>query len=490
MKRLFALLVLLSTIYFSGYSQGLNANLAFARFYNPSMGPYVETYLSVETKGLKLIPNEEGQYRAKVNVLLLLKQNDSIVDFSKTQLQSPVIEDTNYVDFNFIDQQRFFIPNGIYDWEIEMSDANTDKAAITSKGKITLNFATRDSVQISDIEFLNSYKKSMSLKVNTKNGLDMVPHVSTFFKAEINPMIFYAELYNLEKVLGKDGDFLVNTYISETNKTEPIADLFVRQRMKAKEVNALINKFELADLPSGNYLLHIEVRNKQNELLKASKAFFQLSNSNISFNEAILANIESNSYFNKMSEDTLTNNIKSLLPIANPNERVFIVRALKKASIEQKQKFFSYFWTQRNQLHPIQAWMKYEVELKKVDNSFGNKYTQGYDTDRGRVYLKYGPPNTIVDREFDASSSRQDGGSVPYQIWHYYNIGSQGNCKFVFYNPNLVHNGHKLLHSNVIGELNNPHWQSYLSRGQLNSIDTPTHDVYEGGSGEYYNNPF
>ncbi len=489
MKRLFTLLLLLFTGYFSAYSQGLNANLAFARFYNPEMGPYVETYLAVETQGLKLMPNADGKYFAKVNVLLLLKQNDSIVDFSKTQLQSPVIEDTNHINFNFIDQQRFFIPNGTYELEIEMSDANTDKPAVTSTGQLTLNFAATDSVQMSDIEFLNSYEPSMSLKVNTKNGLDMVPHVSTFFKAETNPMMFYVELYNLQKVLGQDGDFLVNAFVSDLKNTKPVADLFVRQRMKAKEVNALINKFELSDLPSGNYLLNVEVRNKQNELLKASKAFFQVSNSNISFNEAVLADIESNSYFNKMSEDTLTRNIKSLLPIANSNERVFIVRALKKAELAQKQKFFSYFWTQRDQLHPIQAWLKYELELKKVDASFGNKYTPGFDTDRGRVYLKYGPPNTIVDREFDASSSKGNG-SVPYQIWHYYNIGSQGNCKFVFYNPNLVHNGYKLLHSNVIGEINNPHWQNYLIRKQLNGIDAPQHDVYEGGTGEYYNNPF
>ncbi len=490
MKQFFSLLVLIVVTCFSAYSQGVNANLTFARFYNPELGPYIETYLSVETKGLKLMPNKESKYQAKVNVLLLLKQNDSIIDFSKTQLLSPVIEDTNYLNINFIDQQRFFLPNGNYTLEIEMNDANTDQAAVKSSGQITLDFATADSVQISDVEFLSSYEKSNSLKVNTKNGLDMVPHVSTFFKAELEPLIFYTELYNLQNVLGKEADFLVNAYISEINKKEAAADLFIRQRMKAKEVNVLLNKFTLSDLPSGNYLLNIEIRNKQNEILKLSKTFFQLSNSNISFNESVLANIESNSYFNKIAEDTLTHNIKSLMPIADPNERVFIARSLKKASLEQKQKFFSYFWTQRDQLHPMQAWLKYELELKKVDNSFGNKYRHGYDTDRGRIYLKYGPPNTIVDREFDAGNNYKDGGAVPYQIWHYYNIGSQGNCKFVFYNPNLVHNGYKLLHSNVIGEVNNPHWQSYLRRRQLDQIDAPTNDVYEDGSGEYYNNPF
>ncbi len=490
MKRLFSLLSLLVTTCFSVYSQGLNANLAFARFYSPELGPYVETYLSVETKGLKLMPNKEGKYQAKVNILLLLKQNDSIMDFSKTQLLSPVIDDTNYLDLNFIDQQRFFLPNGNYDLEIEMSDANTNQAVVKSSGQITLDFSTTNSIQISDIEFLSTYEKSTSFKVNTKNGLDMVPHVSTFFKAELESLIFYTELYNLQQALGKEADFLVNAYISEVNKKNAVADLFVRQRMKAKEVNVLLNKFNLSDLPSGNYLLNVEIRDKENELLKLKQAFFQLSNNNISFNEAILADIQSNNYFNQISEDTLNQNIKSLLPIADLNERVFIAHTLKKASLEQKQKFFSYFWTQRNQLHPLEEWKKYELELKKIDNSFGNKYRHGYDTDRGRIYLKYGPPNTIVDREFDASNNHQDGGAVPYQIWHYYNIGSQGNCKFVFYNPNLVPNGYKLLHSNVIGEINNPHWQTYLRRRQLDQIDAPTNDIYEGGSGEYYNNPF
>lgn len=490
MKRILLFFSLIIFVVSTAYSQGLNANLAFARFYNPEQGSYLETYLSVETKGLVLQPTADGHFVARVNVLLLIKQNDSIIDFSKTQLQSPKIEDSIRIDFNFIDQQRFFLPNGDYELELEMVDAHTDMEPLISVADFSLHFSASDSVQISDVEFLSSYKKSSALHVNTKNGFDMVPRVSNFFVASSDTMIFYNELYNLKASIGDNADFLANVYITEFNRTEVASDLFSRQRMKAQDVNVLLNKFDLSALPSGNYLLHIDLRDKTNKPLAKSQSFFQVSNPQVSYNDAILARIEANSYVKQMSEDTLTQYIKSLAPIAEPNEALFIDKALEQATLDMKQKFFSHFWAERDRLHPQEAWMRYALELKKVDNSFGSPYMAGYNTDRGRVYLKYGPPNTIVDRVFDTENNRGDGGSVPYQIWHYYTIGTQGDCKFVFYNPHMVHNNYQLLHSNVIGEIHNPHWQTFLQRGQIDYIDRPEHDVYEGGTGEYYNNPF
>jgi GWxTD domain-containing protein len=46
--------------------------------------------------------------------------------------------------------------------------------------------------------------------------------------------------------------------------------------------------------------------------------------------------------------------------------------------------------------------MKYLEQVKKVNASYGNNLNMGYDTERGRVYLQYGPPNAIADSYFRA----------------------------------------------------------------------------------------
>jgi GWxTD domain-containing protein len=488
MKR-YILLFILGLFLGGVQAQNLQASLSFARYYNPELGSYVETYLSVDAAGVQLQEVENGKYQAKVNLLLMFKIGDSIVDFSKTQLNSPVLDDTLNVNFNFLDQQRFFLPNGKYTLEIEFQDATKEGKVTQASADIDLYFS-ENTIQISDVEFLSSYEKSTEWKVNTKNGFDMVPHVSTFFPESEKKLTYYAEIYNTKKVLGESEKFLVSAFVSNTNDRKVVNDLIIRRRMDVQEVNVLLSQFDLSELASGNYFLNLEIRNKSNEVMVANKSFFQVSNPEVLFNEDLLAKIESGeSFVSKFSSDSINYLIKSIYPIATPAERLFIDNSDEENVSEiTKRKFLAFFWESRDKQNPEFAWKKYQVEVIKTNNSFGNKYMPGFETDRGRVYLQYGPPNTISDQEFEAGGGMHDG-SVPYQIWHYYEIGDQRDGKFVFYNPHLIPNGYTLLHSNVVGEINNPHWQTYLHRNQLESIDAPDNDRYGGRSGELYNDP-
>lgn len=489
MLKRYYLVIFASLLIIGIQAQGLQANLSFSRFYNPELGSYIETYLSVNAAGLKMVETEDGKYQASVNLVLMFKDGENIVEYSKTQLNSPIIDDTLKVNFNFIDQQRFFLNNGKYTLEIEFQDANLSNKPTIAFAEIELAYGN-DTIQLSDVEFLSSYEKSTEWKTNTKNGYDMVPYVSNFFPETEKTITYYAELYNAAKLIGENEKFLMTAYISDfTNESEVVNKLIVRRKMEAKDVNVILSKFDLSGLASGNYLLNLEVRSRENKVLTANKSFFQLSNPDVVFDEHILSKISTGeSFVTKFSNDSLTYLIESVYPIATPVERTFIKNSLKDVNKEQKQKFLAFFWENRDSKNPEYAWKKYHVEVIKTNNSFGNKYRPGFATDRGRVYLQYGPPNTIADQEFESGGGMHDG-AVPYQIWHYYEIGNQRNGKFVFYNPHLVPNGYQLLHSNVIGEVSNPSWQSYLHRNQLETIDPPSDDRYYGRSGELYNDP-
>jgi GWxTD domain-containing protein len=130
-------------------------------------------------------------------------------------------------------------------------------------------------------------------------------------------------------------------------------------------------------------------------------------------------------------------------------------------------KYFLRFWTRRDPLTPEKAWVDYKAQVDKADKEFKTPIRKGYETDRGRVYLQYGQPNSADRVDHEPSS-------YPYEIWHYYNLGSQSNAKFIFYNPSLVANDYELLHSTVIGEPYDPAWHYKLHKRdtQLNDINT------------------
>jgi GWxTD domain-containing protein len=250
----------------------------------------------------------------------------------------------------------------------------------------------------------------------------------------------------------------------------------------------VLNEFDISKLPSGNYLVVIEARNKLNELLGRNEMFFQRSNPGIQFDIHDLASIDVNSTFAHRitNSDTLQEYLRCLDPIATEIEKTFIYKQSKIADLQTRQQFFYNFWLSRDLINPENAWREYYEQVRIVDAAYKTQVSRGYETDRGRVYLKYGPPNII-------SESYNEPSSYPYEIWHYYELGNnQRNKKFVFYATDLLTNSFTLLHSDAIGEISNYKWQIFLNSRwydpySVDALQAP--DIYGGKADDYYRNP-
>ncbi|MCX6231521.1 MAG: GWxTD domain-containing protein [Bacteroidetes bacterium] len=491
MKKIyfFSIFVCLLLCYNPLQAKKLQVDLSYSSFYSPEHGPYFETYLLVYAKSVNFIKNQNGKSQATIEITMLFKQNDSIKDFKKYDLKSQEISDSNFV--NFIDQQRFALPNGNYVFELIIADKNSANTPYKISQEVTIDFPANQ-VNISGVELIESFKPSTTASIITKSGYDLIPWLSDFYPENLSKITFYAEIYNTEKILGKGEAFLLSYYIESFESLKLQANLIKMKREQCKIVDVVLGEFDISRLPSGNYNLVIEVKDKTNKIVAVNKVFFQRSNPSIRFELKDIAALAVEETFagKYTNKDTLADYIKSLYPVSTDLEKTFINDQLPKADIRLMQQYFLNFWLQRNNIDPLYEWLIYYKEVEKVNAKYSTRVKKGYDTDRGRVYLQYGPPSDIANKPFDVGVGVGDEGygTVPYEIWQYYKLKNQSNKKFVFANPDLASNDYTLIHSDAIGEISNPNWRSKLSR-QTDVYQEENTKWDQGKAGELYKNP-
>lgn len=457
-RALLLLLALITLLGFQASAKKLTALLSHTLFYAPHTGPYLETYLSVSGKSVVFVKNSNGKYQGTIEVMLIFKK-DSLIKYSdKYNLLSQEVEDTNKINFNFLDQQRIPLANGDYTFELTIADKNSSDVPFSNSQPVHVEIPS-DKVAISGIELLESYKKTETNGPISKSGFDLVPNVNNFYPSTVNSLKFYAEIYNTKSVL-QDNAFLVTYYIEEYETSLTLEKFKMFSKQQPKDVNVVMSEFNIENLASGNYNLLVEVRNNKNDLLAFQKLFFQRSSPLLAddLNKEMDTDI-SNTFVAAYTDSIrLKETIRSFRPIAKSGENNFEDFQLKNASLLLMQRFVYRFWTARDSKQPELAFKNYMEKVERVNSSFKTPIYKGYETDRGRVYLQYGEPNEMIREDREPNT-------YPYEIWHYYKIKNQTNRKFVFYNRDLVSNDYRLLHSDMAGENFETSWQDILHHG-------------------------
>lgn len=259
----------------------MRAYLSYATFNVPGEQPIVETYLAVEASSLVFVPVANEGYQASVGVTLIFMEGDSVRNYAKYELKSPVVSNVEKTQFGIVDQQRFPLPNGNYKLNIELTDLNNNAVPpFISTEEIQINYAS-DRVQLSAIELVESFSRSTSERMVSKNGYDLIPLVFPYFRAADTVLNFYAEVYHADKTFGPQGKFLITYYLESFENQSLMQEFIFRKRADAREVNVLLHSIDIGKLPSGNYNLVVEVRDHENKLVDQNKIFFQRSNPSV-----------------------------------------------------------------------------------------------------------------------------------------------------------------------------------------------------------------
>ena len=469
MKRILTLVLLcVLSAQIIAQEKNINSFISYGTFnVTDNNSPYLETYITFDCSSLTYIKQSNGQYEAAINLTVLFKQGESIKNYDKYTVTSPQVADTANIDGFFMDIQRYSLSNGEYQMEVTIEDANNIKERpLNVNETIIIDFP--ENICFSSIIALENYKPSNS--ESAKNGYELIPMIMPYYPESVNKLTFYTEVYNTKKQLGENEKYLLNTYIKTFESNTVVSNYFFTKRMNVKDTEVIINTIDISNLPSGNYYLALEARNRNNEIIGYNQFFFQRSNSNYQIDNSILASIAPEKVFsgNINNLDTIREYIRSLEAISSQIEKEYAFNLVKTNDIETMQQYFYSFWASRNALSPKEEWEKYYVQVKRVNASFSAHRLKGYQTDRGVVFLKYGAPDRIVQ-------NHNEPGAYPYEIWHYYTLDNQRNKKFVFMTQDIATNDFQLIHSDAVGEINNNRWTT--------EIYSRTYSPYQ----EYYN---
>lgn len=489
MKKLHTLLFLISNLFLLSPSHGqtLHAFLRNCAFLSlNSDTPYVETYIAVPGFELKYVRNSSGKFEGALEITLFYLKDTAVYKFDKYILRTPEIADTTNISFNILDLRRVTLPDGDYTVELKVKDTNDSSGFAEANQALKVQF-DRTKISLSDIEFVQDYTPTSARNIYSKNGYDIRPLAVNYFPGSLNKVTFYNEIYNAKEAVGAD-DILIMYSIKLAQSGAVANELFRFTRQKASSINILFSEFDINDLPTGKYMLDVQVKNRKNEILAEQTAFFQRVNKNSVFGLSSIAMIDiSNKFVKFMPGDSMNYYLKCLMPRAEMYERDYILRALQTKDTLLMKQFFYNFWVARNNIDPYNEWLSYKHLVDAVDYNYSTPVAHGWETDRGRVYLQYGPPNQIDGND-------REPGAYPYEIWQYYKLNNdQSNVKFVFCNSDLVSNDYKLIHSDARGELSDPRWKFKIYRTfkELNgysNLDTETYpDSYGSQVDELFN---
>lgn len=452
-KQFFVLGVLFFISSFGLKAQDLDAFVTVNRFYQTeAKQQYVEISFLVPSNAISYAVNEDKKYQAKLKVNLSITNGKGFVNNKNYVLQTPGYKNLSEARENLTDVIRLNAPeNDTISLSIRIEDINDTSFYET---KMDVFIPEIREAFLSDIMLINQVNNEEKNTVFSKNNMIIIPKFLNYYPTEITEIRFYTEFYQLEKT-----ENYLFSYLLTNEEGVYIDGYAAHKKIVEKNYEVIIAGFDINKLPSGNYYLFVELKNSKNEIVERKRTFFQRSNKNKEVVENINTkqnelNVITNNFAKKYDLKNIKHHILALDPIADYFEKATIEGMANSEDLIQMQNYFYSFWSQRNSKEPEAAWKEYAEKLQYVEKNYTNMSNRGYETARGRVYLKYGAPY----RE----KLNRDGNDGEFWLWNYENIEGQSNVYFIFLNRNKVTDDFMLVHSSLKGELYDKVWAEYL----------------------------
>jgi GWxTD domain-containing protein len=434
----------------------LRLDIDFARFYGDDNSVFLEAYYSFRSD--EVIHKFSNQkYVGGINIFMELSRADKVVEKREWTIPS-VLTDTSNISMGktLVGVKSFLLNPGEYVLKIIVSDLNNAERRDSLLFPLKISLFPKDRDALSDMELCTSIKQIPKDTTNIfyKNTVEVIPNASLLYGAGLPILYYYAEAYNLQ-LKANSQDYILRITVHDATGKEVIKQEKNKKRLNPSSVE--IGTVNTTSLKGGTYTFRMSLIDTVNKTTAiTSKKIFIYKPSDTDKLVPLTSGGMVSSEYALMNIDDLDNDFALAHYVATEDEKT---QYSKLTDVDAKKKFLFEFWKRRD-TDPVTGVNEFKIEyMKRVDHAntnFTGAFKKGWKTDRGRVYIVYGPPDDI--ERYPSSEDVE-----PYDIWNYNSL--QSGVVFIFLDR-TGQGDYRLVHSNHRNELADENWYQKAKKGR------------------------
>ncbi len=406
----------------------LNFTVDAARF-RIGEGTYLELYYEVPSEELSYV-EEEVQLKASFRAQLTLKgpRGEQVVEEWERVSYVPSLEVARRRALSALDQYALYpLREGEYELSLAVTDINSgEEGEVRTKVSIE---PWDDQLTLSDLELAISVEPDTGKSIFTRRGLRRIPNPSHQFGDRRVLLYSYGEIYNLR---GRKYEVRYSIY---DDKGSLIKSLPPRRYSVTADRAVEVGAMNVMGLPPADYSLKVEVEDTTG--LASSSSSFTVIELLLPKEDLVMSE-GAKSYY------------KLIEYLATDKE----LRFYRSLSDTGREEYITGFWKKRDPTPSTpqnEALEEFAERMRYADKEWSTQFGKGRDTDRGRIYVKYGRPDETERRPAELTYK-------PYESWLYY---GEGGRQFVFCDLSGYGN-YELIYSSEGSELSDPQWDRYI----------------------------
>ncbi|MEW5795706.1 MAG: GWxTD domain-containing protein [Candidatus Zixiibacteriota bacterium] len=380
------------------------------------------------------------------------------LDSANTYFSAAVSDssEASKADYSLFNSLVLVVQPGIYSARLSVIDAVSKREGEHFIDRINVEPPVKDRLSLGGkcLAFQISYvgqSPAMGIGV-PRNGYEVRTNPVAAYSTRDSVAFVYAELYNLRYDSLAPSSF--ETALSVTDAAgSTVLPPSGKSRRKPGRSAVLAESFEIKGWAPGSYTLQVSA---------ADRTAGQEVSSEIPF--AIVAPAPAPAQgsggngTDPVGALDLETELRLFYYVLSPVEK----RALVGLTDDGKREFAKRFWEERDP-DPTTPLPENRLEMYEryvyCNNFFSVEEgkTDGWYTQRGRIYMTYGPPDKLDDYSHPTSGH-------PVQFWWYYEL-KEGKV-FVFQDEDGFGN-FNLVHSTMEGEMFDKRWDAALKAGEI-----------------------
>lgn len=282
----------------------------------------------------------------------------------------------------FVDQFSIIAPPGRYEVRVTIADSLQEGVLVDT---ITVpDFTSSPS--------LSSIQIAFRIMEDTATGRFVaVPNPGRRFPPETQNLFVYFEGYHL---IPDSGSYEVNYYLFDSN----MKDTFVRSapliRKKSGVNTALTLKLNIDSIAEGSYLFTAHLTDlSTNQTATTTSSFTIGSTPPLQSPYMFQPSPKKERYYRQLEY------------LATPKELAYY----QSLSDSGKDAYLAWFWSKHNLSEFVRR-------METAEGRYRSGRTSGVNTDRGKVYVKYGEPDAVERKTMEMEIK-------PREYWYYYQLG-------------------------------------------------------------------